>query len=605
MAGNKIQQIIEILTKGGKKSEKEIKGVSNSLGGLAKKAGIAAAAYFGTGMLLDAVKQSVTAFAQQEQAEKKLEFAAGSMSTSLIKQAQALQRVTRFGDEAIIAQQAYLASLGLTEDQIKDTISASLDLSAATGMSLESAVMNTSKTLSGMAGELGEKLGPGFRELSQEALKAGDGIKFIAEQFGGTAVADAETFTGQIDQMWNAFGDLQEELGERFAPTILNIVDGFKDWIELDPAEEALKEKNEFNNLLEVLKKANTETSTRKLAISKLKEEYSGYLGDLDIEKATLEDINKLQTEQIELMERRVTELMFAKEMETATQNRIAAEYKLFQLEQEASKERTFEISRQGMTKLDWDMQAIEKQKEIIQGYVDEENQIRTNQKAFLDGKNSTLDNNTDIVDSNEEVSGSYIKLNDLKVKNIGLTEDSLSLSTADTKNEEKKQEALIEQAKIQEAMNSSKEKMQIKIMELKKAEKVDDVKEALRTAYGMAGDAYRSLAKVPFVGPILGAAAATAALALGVKWAGKIAGFAQGGDFITNGPQMIMVGDNPSGKERVQVTPLGGDPNINGPQGANITMNVTGNVMTQDFVEGELLESIKEGLRVGGDIGL
>ena len=605
MAGNKIQQIIEIITKGAGKSKKDVDGVSTSLGSLAKKAGIAAAAYFGSGMLLDAVKQSITAFAQQEQAEKKLEFAAGSMSSALIKQAQALQKVTRFGDEAIIAQQAYLASLGLSEQQIKDTISASLDLAAATGMSLESAVMNTSKTLSGMAGELGEKLGPAFIELDQDALKAGEGIKFIAEQFGGTARADAETFSGQIEQMQNAFGDLQEELGERFAPTILNIVNGFKDWIELDPAEEALKEKTEFNGLLEILKNTNTETSTRKLAISRLKEEYSGYLGDLDIEKASLEDINKLQTEQIKLMEQRVTELMFSKEMETATENRIAAEYKLFQLEQEASKKRTHEISRQGMTKADWDAQAISRQQEIIQGYVDEENAIRANQKAFLDGKDSTLEGNAEIVDSNEEVSGSYIKLNDLKAKNIGLTEDDLSLSNADTKNEEKKQEALISQAKIQSAMASSKEKMQIKIMELKKLERADDVKEAMRTAYGMAGDAYRSLAKIPLVGPVLGAIAAAAALSLGMKWAGKIAGFAKGGDFVTDGPQMIMVGDNPSGRERVQVTPLGGDPNVNGPQGANITLNLTGNVMTQDFVEGELLESIKEGLRVGGDIGI
>ena len=65
----------------------------------------------------------------------------------------------------------------------------------------------------------------------------------------------------------------------------------------------------------------------------------------------------------------------------------------------------------------------------------------------------------------------------------------------------------------------------------------------------------------------------------------------------------MIMVGDNPSGQESVQVTPLGGDPNLEGPQGSNITLNLSGNVMTQDFEEGQLLDSIKEGLRLGGTI--
>lgn len=45
---------------------------------------------------------------------------------------------------------------------------------------------------------------------------------------------------------------------------------------------------------------------------------------------------------------------------------------------------------------------------------------------------------------------------------------------------------------------------------------------------------------------------------------------FAKGGDFVTNGPMTITVGDNPGGRERVQVTPLS-SPNVNGPQGRNV----------------------------------
>ena len=104
MATNK--HIIDIQTKGAKKSEKQVKGVSGALGGLAKQAGIAAAAYFGSRMLLDGLKQSIDAFAKQELAEKKLRFAAGASTKELIKQAQALQQTTRFRDEAIIPKQA-------------------------------------------------------------------------------------------------------------------------------------------------------------------------------------------------------------------------------------------------------------------------------------------------------------------------------------------------------------------------------------------------------------------------------------------------------------------------------------------------------------------
>ena len=39
----------------------------------------------------------------------------------------------------------------------------------------------------------------------------------------------------------------------------------------------------------------------------------------------------------------------------------------------------------------------------------------------------------------------------------------------------------------------------------------------------------------------------------------------AEGADFVTQGPQLVMVGDNPGGQERVTVKPLS-SPNINGP---------------------------------------
>ena len=38
---------------------------------------------------------------------------------------------------------------------------------------------------------------------------------------------------------------------------------------------------------------------------------------------------------------------------------------------------------------------------------------------------------------------------------------------------------------------------------------------------------------------------------------------------------------------------------------GGSINVSVTGNVLTQDFVEGELAESIKEAVRRGSDFGI
>ena len=64
------------------------------------------------------------------------------------------------------------------------------------------------------------------------------------------------------------------------------------------------------------------------------------------------------------------------------------------------------------------------------------------------------------------------------------------------------------------------------------------------------------------------------------------LASFATGGQFVTDGPQLIQVGDNPSGRELVEVTPLGGDPNVNGPQGRGITLNISAPLVDETVVE-------------------
>lgn len=50
-----------------------------------------------------------------------------------------------------------------------------------------------------------------------------------------------------------------------------------------------------------------------------------------------------------------------------------------------------------------------------------------------------------------------------------------------------------------------------------------------------------------------------------------------EGADFVTSGPRLLMVGDNPGGRERVSVTPFG-SPNRYGPSGEVINFNL-GNV--------------------------
>ena len=194
-------------------------GISSAIGGIAKTAFKATAA---VGSLASAFLgfKSIQAAQVQEDAINSLNSAlqaAGSFSqeasNSMQRFASELQSVTRFGDEAILNQLAIAKSFGATNDQAQLVVKAATDLSAAMGISLESATRNVAKTLGGLSGELGESI-PQLKELGQEALKAGRGIEFIAQRFAGSAQRDIQTFSGAADQASNAFGDLLEEFGK-------------------------------------------------------------------------------------------------------------------------------------------------------------------------------------------------------------------------------------------------------------------------------------------------------------------------------------------------------------------------------------------------------
>ena len=620
---NKVQQIIEIITKGAKKSEKEVKGVSGGLNDLAKSAAKAAGAYFGARALLDGVQKSVNLFAQQELAEKKLRFAAGASTDQLIKQAKALQQSTRFGDEAIIAQQAYVKSLGISTIQTKEIIAASVDLAAAMGISLESAVMNTTKTLSGMQGELGEKLPAAFKELTAEQLKAGEGIEFIREQFRGTAEEETDTLTGALDQMKNAFCDLGETVGEKLAPDIIALAKSFKDLISLDPSEEAEKEKNKFVELTEVLKDVNVSNSTRQSVIKTLKTEYVDYLGDLDLEKATLEDINKLQEDQVKQMEDRITQMIVAENLQEITEKIKRAELKLVEQELFAKKDLSDMDAGFNKTRLETDQilanATLPNMRESIELLKQERDEIQKVNDAYIEqqGAKQNASENVDVdVEANGTATGTFdfdfdedtqssfdayseAMFNKMVVDEVARQNEEENLRLRKEFIETYPEEAAQLNMLTDEQMKFNRLKKQ-----LSEESKAFKIKETLMNTFEGANALYKGYVSTypPPIGQILGAAAYVATIAKGKKDIQQIRKAQYGADFVTDGPQMMMVGEG-SGPERVQVTPLV-DENRDGPQGQGITLNISGNVLHDSFVEDSVVPQIREALRMGENLG-
>lgn len=214
------------------KMSAEVRKQLNALGKDLQGFGKSMSLYF-TAPLTAAAGASVHLADVQMQAEKRLLTALKGredVQKRLIKQAGELQSRSILGDEVIIGQQAFLASLGLTEQQINDTTEASAQLAAATGMTLDSAVKNLAKTYGGLTGELGESI-PALKQFTAEELKNGAAVKFALENYKGFAEAIAETGLGPMQQLKNSLGDLGEQIGVILMPMVQQIVGWLQDFV--------------------------------------------------------------------------------------------------------------------------------------------------------------------------------------------------------------------------------------------------------------------------------------------------------------------------------------------------------------------------------------
>ena len=110
----------------------------------------------------------------------------------------------------------------------------------------------------------------------------------------------------------------------------------------------------------------------------------------------------------------------------------------------------------------------------------------------------------------------------------------------------------------------------------------------------------------IPFPGNLVAIAAATAAASTGFEqmWskASKLKLGAQTGfEGVVDEPTTFTVGEG-GAAEYVSVTPMEG---VNNAGGKGITINITGNVMSEEFVEGELASKVQEAIRKGVDFGM
>jgi len=244
---------VDIKTRGADKASKDLGKVDKGLGRLAKSAAGAAASFFGARMLLDGFRSMINATREQILAETQLNAVlkstagvAGLTAKELTNMASALQKQTRFGDEAIIkAQSLMLTFTKVGKEVFPDAIEAVLNMSEAMGQDLQQGVIQVGKALNDpilgvtalrrVGVQLSDQqvdLVKKFTETGQIAEAQKIILSELETQFGGVAKAAGETMPGSLDQMNHAVGDVSETIGKVFSKVIIEAADDVTEFAE-------------------------------------------------------------------------------------------------------------------------------------------------------------------------------------------------------------------------------------------------------------------------------------------------------------------------------------------------------------------------------------
>ena len=183
------------------------------------------------GSVVSSVNDYLNASLSQRQAATLAKIAFGEAAGEMSNFASAMQKVTNFGDEEMLALMSKLAqTYKLNKSEIQDLTPVLLDFAEAnksTGMTIESAFDLMGRALNGHT----EMLGRYGIELDSTRLKT-EGVAYLVEKlsadYGGTAEALADLRL----QNANAWGDIKETIGDMLTVLITPLLKGLRSLME-------------------------------------------------------------------------------------------------------------------------------------------------------------------------------------------------------------------------------------------------------------------------------------------------------------------------------------------------------------------------------------
>lgn len=187
--------------------------------------GTAIAGAFAALGIVEGAKYAVNEAMEAEQAHMKLAAAlalTGDATTetmaALTKAAKAIQSVTVYEDDAVIASMAYGKSIGIQTSRLTECARAAVGLAEITGQDLNSAMLAVGRASQGTFGRL-KMLLPAFKETGNAAMDFANLLK-LAEGGFSLAEAHAKTTGGALEQMRVTLGNLAESFGALLLPAL-------------------------------------------------------------------------------------------------------------------------------------------------------------------------------------------------------------------------------------------------------------------------------------------------------------------------------------------------------------------------------------------------
>jgi len=503
--------------------------------------GFAVAAVAAFRKISAAVQQSIALYGRQIDAEAGLQAAiraSGQEAEKVFPKYQDLaneiQALTVVGDEAALEMISLATSMGVTDDQMEDTIKGAIGLSDGFGISMQQALRGIAN-----AHEGNFKLA-----IVQQAMAGG----FEVSQ------AKAETAFGALKQYDNAVGDLQEQLGQTVAEGIEPFVRLMTSFVSRVAA--GSQRARELQEVIDTLNETGRSGAGTMDQLNQAIEE----LEELEERsKIQISLRNQERARQIELL--KVERAALARSQ--AQQAQYAPEQERIQKQREEAAERAAqaaldqaEAERQLAEQQAQNLAEEELRLEVIRQLEFEKLRIRGEAQA------------AEIAAAERQAQEEEDILNE-RIRNY----EEFAVTLAQTF------------SPVLEAWGEALSGLEDGWINLGRTI-VRTIAEIIR---GLGQMCVVEAARAAAAGNIPGAAAFTSAAAGAFVAAGIVEGLAQqiqkaamGADFVTAGPQLLMVGDNPGGRERVTVEPLS-SPNASGPGGdMYVQINLDGQVISR-----------------------